>query len=72
MKIISKLYALAHKTACVVLTVASRRFPFMKKSLIFFKKAVITTINTAANAHSHALDLRIAEFWWHLITSIWG
>lgn len=40
--------------------------------LIFFEKAGIATINAAANAHGYALDLRIAEFWWHLITSIWG
>lgn len=56
----------------MVLTVTSRRLPFIKTSLIFFKKVGITTINAAANAHGYALDLGIAEFWWHLITSIWG
>lgn len=44
----------------------------MKPSLIFFEKAGITAINAAANAHHYALDLGIAEFQWHLITSIWG
>lgn len=44
----------------------------MKTCLIFFKKDAMTIINAAANAQGYALDLRIAEFWWHLITSIWG
>lgn len=44
----------------------------MKTPLIFFEKAGIATLNAAANAHGYALDPRTAEFWWHLITSIWG
>lgn len=37
----------------------------MKTSLIFFEKAGVTTVNAAANARGYALDLRVAEFWWH-------
>lgn len=71
MKIISKLYALEHNLLVWYLLWQAEDFHLLN-ILIFFKKAGITTINAAANAHGYALDLGIAEFWWHLITSIWG